>query len=382
MKRKNVLLVLSSYITLIKFRLPLVLELNDDYCVTIILPLKDKSLVDENIIPLNVNLRYANLDRSSASLVSIVSAFLSILRAIKVSKPDLIIAFTMKPIVMVGFSKYLINFKFIPMLTGLGEIFIGNPNAKSKIFSFFLKYILNNADSVWVTNKIDEKFARSLIGSRLIAVKNVSGCGVDFEMFKTQRKDNLLSREIIRVGFFARVIKSKGILEFVDSAKRLHEMRLNKSISFHIYGFLDEDSKSFIDLKDLSLDSEEYKIFYEGMSDDVPNDMDKMDIICLPSYREGLPTTLVEAAALKKIIITTDVPGCNEVVDHGKTGFLASVRSVDSLTKTFLKVLELNSEEVKEIGTNARSVAIKKYSREVIIDNQCKLILEVLNNEN
>ena len=183
----------------------------------------------------------------------------------------------------------------------------------------------------------------------------IKGCGVDVDVFTPINK--FVDNRIIM--FPARIIGDKGANEFFDAAKILK----NEGIiaRFVIVGRTDPDNPTNIDEIKIKKLIEENIIEWWGFSENMSETLSKATIICLPSYREGLPKVLIEAAALEKPIVTTDVPGCREIVINERNGLLVPVRDSKNLSLALKKLIE-NKDMQKEMGIEGRKLVVKNFT--------------------
>ena len=172
--------------------------------------------------------------------------------------------------------------------------------------------------------------------------------------------------------FVGRVLKDKGVVEFVEAARLMRQKYGH--VEFHILGFLDAVNVSAISKDTVADWVSEGVIKYLGSSDNVGEVMAGADCIVLPSYREGLPRTLLEACAVGRPIIATDVIGCRDVVIDGYNGLMCDARSVTSLYDAFEKMVGLDSEERRKMGLNGRHMVAEKFDEKLVIE---KYLLEI-----
>ena len=202
----------------------------------------------------------------------------------------------------------------------------------------------------------------------------INGAGVDIKLFKFVERDFYSERIIIT--FIGRLLIDKGIVEFLKSAKKSYDSSL--PLTFQVVGDYDFDNPSAISKAQV----EEYKklpnINFLGFRNDVQNIYSNSHIACLPSYREGLPKSLIEAAASGLPIITTDVVGCRQMVPSEKYGVLVKPKSVNSLFESYSKVLE-NRSLLFDISKNNRKRAEQEFSQSFISEEYRLIYKDYLN---
>ena len=200
-------------------------------------------------------------------------------------------------------------------------------------------------------------------------IKLLKGSGVDLNKFTKfiERKGDPV------VCFASRLLIDKGVYEFISAAKTIRERSIKAR--FLLVGDLDTNNPTGLNNDDLTKINSENIVEVLGFQDDIPSLFEKSHIICLPSYREGLPKALIEAAAASRAIVTTDVPGCRDAIIPNKTGLLVPVRNSEALANAIQDLLE-NSQKRISMGRAGRELAEKEYAIENIVDAH----LEIYNN--
>jgi len=186
--------------------------------------------------------------------------------------------------------------------------------------------------------------------------------------------------------FIARLLKDKGIEEFVRAAKQISVQRSalsveegqERKVEFCILGAYYHGNPTAITEEEMQQWEKQGHVKYLGTSDDVPSVIAEADCVVLPSYREGLSQVLLEAASMAKPIVTTDVPGCKEIVDHGVNGYLCEVRDVDTLAEQMEKMFLLSKEERKEMGQKGREKVILEFDEKRVNNQYIDTIEELL----
>jgi glycosyltransferase involved in cell wall biosynthesis len=168
------------------------------------------------------------------------------------------------------------------------------------------------------------------------------------------------------------MLKDKGIFEFVNAAQLLKESGVNAD--FCLLGFLGVQNPAAISSEQMKEWTDQGFVKYLGVSDDVREHIASADCIVLPSYREGTPRTLLEAAAMGKPIITTDVVGCKEVVEHGVNGFLCEVKNAQDLSLKMKEMLLLSEGQRRMMGENGRLKMEKEFDENIVIQKYLQAI--------
>ena len=310
------------------------------------------------------------LIRSGTNLIREIKSFLSVYKAISSISPDIVMTYTIKPVIYGSFAAYLCKVpKICSLITGLGHSFLSK-SFKGRLLNLLVRNLysisLSINYSVLFQNKDDRKLFLDLkIIKDIEKTHVVNGSGVNVDYYhQTQLPDSAVFLLI------ARLIKEKGILEFIEASNRLCYKYPN--VQFNIVGGFDDQPTS-LNQKDLDVLTYSSNIKFTGAVEDVRKNIAEASIFVLPSYREGTPRSVLEAMSMGRPIITTDVPGCRETVVHGYNGFL--VQSYDSVSlEKAMEELIINSNLRSLMGKRSREIALKKYD----VRKVNKVILEIL----
>jgi len=246
-------------------------------------------------------------------------------------------------------------------------------------FHFWLEKLLARwaTDWLFLVSKEDETLAKEkgfmADKKRIIWIGN----GVDPDKFSSihlrdeiRRKMGFTESDVV-VGFVGRVVREKGILELVESFIKIRET--NKNAKLVIIGdtlLSERDKKTSKKVRSLiRINGIEDSILFLGFRDDVPQLLAAIDIFVLPSYREGMPISIIEAMMSGKPVIATDIRGCREEVVHGETGLLVKPKNVESLVEALEKLIS-NPELAKRMGENARKRALSLYDEKMTLLRQ------------
>ena len=271
-------------------------------------------------------------------------------------KPLIVHAITIKPIIYSGtILRFFPRISLVVSFAGLGHVFkvdsffsLIRLALVKKLYKFLLKkvklkVIFQNKDDLRLITKISEL--------PLNKTHLINGSGVDLNLYKFCKIPN--GKPLIL--FASRILKAKGIYEFVESAKKI------KAADFIIAGKIDKDNPTSINLSQLKEWSKLPNIEYIGHKSNMHELIHKSTIVVLPSYYgEGLPKILIEASACGRPIITTDHPGCRDAIIHGKTGLLVPIKNVNEIVKAIRKLI--NSRDlIFEMSKSARIHAEKNF---------------------
>ena len=370
-EKKKLLILVNVDWFLISHRLPLVLAAQKDgYEVHIACSFTN----DYNrLTSLGFHLHELPISRAGLSVFSEIKIFIKILLLIKNIKPNQMHFISIKPIIYGGIASRLLGLKeFISSISGLGYIFTAKTKVSillKPIILFLYRLSLKNSDSLVIfQNSFDRDY---FVKQKIVLLENsllIPGSGVDLEKFVYTPEPQ---GEII-IMMVSRLLIDKGVYDFIEAASILKKE--SSSIKMVLVGGVDENPQS---IKQYELDNwiSEGLIDYWGFRDDIAEVMSKANVIVLPSYREGLPKCLIEAAACSRATITTDVPGCRDAILPKKTGLLINVKDPQSLVRA-IKTLESNQDLRVSMGREGRKLAENSFD----INEVIRIHLNVYNN--
>jgi glycosyltransferase involved in cell wall biosynthesis len=277
-------------------------------------------------------------------------------------KPDIILHYTIKPNVYGTLAASLLRIPVVNNVCGLGTVFLKS-NLVSFVAILLYRISFRFADRVFFQNPDDMKL---FLDKKLVQPKSVDilpGSGIDLKKFKptTFKRNDKFTFLLI-----SRLITDKGVLEYVDAVRKLKANGLNAS--FQVLGAMDPEHKRGIQVNVIQEWINSGIIEYLGTTDDVRSFIELADCIVLPSYREGTPRTLLEAASSGKPIIATDVPGCNHVVHNNFNGLLCKLKDSDDLAEKMLQMASLEDETLRVFGQNGRARMESEYDESVVIN--------------
>ncbi|EOX4283935.1 glycosyltransferase family 4 protein [Vibrio cholerae] len=325
----------------------------------------DKSI--DIIRKYNVTVIPINITRSGVSIFSETMVFFEIFRILNNIRPDVLHLFTIKPCIYGGIIARLLGLKStISTITGLGYVFSGHgfcARARSRFFIglYRLAFGFGNDNVKLVFENSDDR--NYFIENKVVNEKNtrrVWGAGVNLDFFSPDDKDKNGTRlNVVTVMLPARMLKDKGVVEFVEAAKIIKCLQI--PIEMVLVGGVDPHNPASFTEQELRTYVDMGIIQWKGFQSDMPMQLRSADIICLPSYREGMPKVLLEAMACGKPIITTDVPGCREVIVNEVHGLLVPVRNSHALADTIIKIAS-SWNIIHTMGKNSRQYALELFS--------------------
>lgn len=293
-------------------------------------------------------------------------------------RPDLLHLVSVKPVVWGGVAARLLGLPgVVHAITGLGYVFIRTANGTSglsgaqtgllrRLVEGLYRVALAHRNSLTIFQNPDDLVvfeARRLVAAdRSVMIR---GCGVDMQDFMQQPEPAIDADHPPVVMFPARLLGDKGVREFVAAAEQLHAAGVRAR--FVLVGRRDPDNKTDIGEEQLQAWINAGTVEYWGFSEQMPAMLACAHIIVMPSYREGLPRGLIEAAAIGRAIVTTDAPGCREVVRHEENGLLVPVGDAVAVAAAIRRLLE-DPVLRQRLATHGRAIAESEFSVEHFVE--------------
>ena len=293
-------------------------------------------------------------------------------------KPDIVLQYTIKPNIYGTIAASMLSIPTINNIAGLGTLFI-KQNFVTLIAKWLYKFSQKKATKIFFQNQDDFKM---FVDDGLVEKEKcdvLPGSGVDVEKFKPVEKED---DGVCRFLLIGRMLWDKGVGEYVEAARLIKSLELKiescSDVEFGLLGELGVANLTAIGQEQMNTWVNEGVIKYLGKSDNVSEEIAKVDCVVLPSYREGTPRTLLEAASMAKPIVTTDVPGCRNVVDDGINGYLCEVRNTQDLVNKMEMMLNLSEDERKAMGEAGRKKIVKEFDEKRVINKYLKAIEGIL----
>lgn len=309
------------------------------------------------------NFEFIDLNRKGINPFQELSSLIQVSRRLVKFKPDILHNFTVKCVVYGSLASiFCSKLKVVNSITGLGSAFIKETLVSNLVrWLYKVTFKLSNSNVIF-QNTDDMKYFKDygLISDKRAHL--ILGSGVELSQFKNL--ENLEPNPIVTILFASRLIRDKGIVEFIGAIDHLHKK--NKKFVAVIAGDVDVGNPSSLTSNEFSELIKSLPIDWKGHVHGMTQLIESSDIVCLPSYREGTPMILLEAAAAKKGIVATDVPGCRNVVVHEKTGLLAKVKDSQDLATQLERLLEDKTLRLS-LGENAREHVENHFERSKIL---------------
>ena len=306
-----------------------------------------------------------DINTSSQNPADILKYLKNVQQSLKKTKADVCLTFTIRPAIWGNIITRIMRIPTITNITGVGPLFESD-RLVYRFARMLYKFSLKKTAKIFFQNNDDMSLfiENNFISTNQYAL--IPGSGVDHEHFKPIEvaKDD---KKMIFL-FIGRLLKDKGVIEFVESARKLKQEF--DHLEFRIIGplWLQNLKENTITKQQVDGWVEEGIINYIGELSDVRTQIAESDCLVLPSYREGTSNVLLEASSMERPCITCDTTGCREIVENEKTGYLCKVADIEDLADKMKKMILLPRESRIQMGKNARLKVVKEYDKKIVID--------------
>ena len=319
----------------------------------------------QDIVALGMQHHCIPMSRSGKNPIQELGTLWALFRLFKRIRPDVVHLVTIKPVLYGGLAARLAGVHgMVAAISGLGYIFI-QPGAKAamvrRIVAMLYRSALGHRNSrVIFQNASDRQTLTDLGAVRKDQIVMIRGAGVDLSLYPDVPPP---STPPVVVTMAARLLLDKGVREFVDAARLLHARQV--PVRMQMAGEPDAGNPASVQPADVAAWNAEGVVECLGERHDIPQLYAQSHIVALPSYREGLPKALLEAAAAGRAVVTTDVPGCRDAIDPDDTGILVPVRDAHALAAAIENLVNAPEKRVA-LGRAGRALALRAFDlREV-----------------
>lgn len=304
---------------------------------------------------------------------------------LKAIKPTVLLAYTAKPNIYGGLAGQIMSIPVINNVAGLGSVFIKGGWVASVLTKLY-RLALARSFCVFFQNP-DDRLQFTEKGLVKIEKTNlVPGSGIDLNQFQVAplpclRESHLPfeEREFVFL-LVSRLLRDKGVIEYVEAARYLKP--LYPRAKFALLGSRDLGNPNAVSDKLFNNWQSEGIVSYWGTSSDVRIELALVDCVVLPSYREGTPRSLLEAAAMGRPLIATDVPGCREVVHAGLNGLLCDPRDYKSLATQMENVLKMTPEKLYKFTQVSRELVQEQFDENLVIEAYLRVLQKITRKSN
>lgn len=359
----KVLILINNDLGLYNLRRELIIKLIEEkFEVYISLPNGKKI---EELEKLGCKYIETDIDRRGINPINDLKLLLKYKKIYKQVKPDLVLTYTIKPNIYGGIVCRIKHIPYIANITGLGSSVEKN-NLLSKLIIKMYKMALKKAECVFCQNNKIYKFLEENKFNNNLEI--IPGSGVNTEFFSLKEYPSNNTQTFMFIG---RIMKEKGIREYIEVAKIIKKKYHN--VKFKILGFFEEDYKEEIE----NLQKEGI-VEYCGETLDVRKFLEEANCVILPSYHEGTSNVLLESASTGRPIIASNIPGCKEAIDDEESGYVFEVKNTEDLIKKIEKFLNLSYNQKKEMGLKGRKKMEKEFDRNIIVNAYLQQINKII----
>lgn len=377
---KTVLFIANTTGCLYNFRFGLISELIEKkYKVITLAPFHSKEAYSdkaaENLTAMGAECINFEFNTKSTNPIQDLKLISRYKKAFKGINPDIILSYTIKSNIYGSIAARKVGIPIVANVTGLGNLY-ANPGILTKVANFLYKWGFKKTHTVFFQNQDDMELFLKHRNVKYNQCGRIPGSGINIETFKPMEK-TVFNKKVTFLTI-SRLIWDKGIEYYVDAIKILKKKFEN--VEFQILGELGVNNPNAIPEDVVRSWVDEGIITYLGTSSDIREQIRNCDAMVLPSiYREGVPRTLIEGAALGKPIITTNNVGCRDMVDDGINGFLCKKRDPEDLADKIAKFINLSDDEKREMCNKSRDKVLKEFDEKIVIQKYMDIISKVVN---
>ena len=314
--------------------------------------------VEEALTEMGVSYHNLHLERTGLNPVKDFILLLRLIQLLKKERPDYLYLYTIKPVIYGSIAaRFLPSCRVFSMITGLGYAFTRSENKGKllrKVLIYLYRIALKRNRKVFFQNPDDEKYFvdNGIVEPDKVVRVNGSGVNIDYYSMTPHNKGE------VSFLLIARLLKEKGIVEYIEAARKVKKKY--PETRFMLVGWSFDDNPTAIGQEQIEEWQKEGIVEIYCETDDVRPYIAKAAVYVLPSYREGTPRTVLEAMAMGRAVITTDVPGCRETVKNGVNGFLVPVKDSEALAEAMVRFIE-EPDLIEKMGKESRRLAEERF---------------------
>jgi glycosyltransferase involved in cell wall biosynthesis len=313
------------------------------------------------------------LDPRGTNPVRELRSVLALRRLLRSKGMDVALSYTPKGNLYTALAQLGTRGRQVANISGLGTAFVRS-NWLTPLLRAAYRVLFRHASWVFFQNEDDRQMFLQAATVRANRCSRLPGSGVDLQHFAPQPLPSCVDVGPVTFLLVARMLRDKGIGEYVGAARTLQRSRPGMA-RFLLLGFLDAGNPSAISADEMARWVADGSVEYLGPSDDIRPHMAAADCAVLPSYyREGVPRSLLEAAAMGRPVITTDSVGCRDAVEDGVTGFLCRPRDVADLTRNIERFIDMPPTARVAMGRQARARMEREFDERLVIHQYLKVV--------
>ena len=360
-KKKKILVVTNHSYMLWQFRRELIRRLMEDAEVVISTPFVGH---EQDFAAMGCRMLETDVDRRGINPVTDFRLYNTYVKILKTERPDMVVTYSIKPNIYAGFVCRLHKIPYCVNVQGLGTAF--QKKWLAKIVTVMYRMALKKAKTVFFENAENAKLFREKKITPAWQQTVLPGAGVNLESYSYQEYPN---NDKVRFLYLGRIMKEKGMDELFWAVQELRKECAGQFV-LDLVGFFEDEYKEQVE----KLTQDGVAVFH-GFQENPRPYYGKADCVVLPSYHEGMSNVLLEAAAIGRPLITSDIPGCREAVKQGISGLLCPVKDRNALLHAMEDFLKLSKEERKAMGRAGRKYMEEQYDKEKVVKKTCRTII-------
>ena len=370
-KKKKILIITNHSYMLYQFRKELIEQLMKEYDVVLSMPFVGH---EDDFAAMGCKCVETDVDRRGVNPVTDFKLLQFYNNIISDEKPDKVITYSIKPNIYAGLVCRYRKIPYYANVQGLGTAF--QKRLLAKFVGILYKTAFRKVRAVFFENEgnAQEFISRKLVSEDKIVVLNGAGINLEHYMYtpissrQGDEKNEVSGDRKIHFLYLGRIMKEKGIDELFTAMRRLHE-EYGDRVVLDIVGFFEDEYKNEIEKM-----VEDGIAVFHGFQEETRPYYVTADCVVLPSYHEGMSNVLLEASAIGRPVITSDIPGCREAVEDGKSGYLCEVKNADMLFEKMKLMTDKSIDEIEEMGRCARKRMEKLFDKKKIVDQTLEII--------
>ena len=370
-KKKKILIITNHSYMLYQFRKELIEQLMKEYDVVLSMPFVGH---EDDFAAMGCKCVETDVDRRGINPVTDFKLLQFYNKIISDEKPDKVITYSIKPNIYAGLVCRHRKIPYYANVQGLGTAF--QKELLAKFVGILYKTAFRKVRAVFFENEGNarEFISRKLVSEDKIVVLNGAGINLEHYMYtpissrQENEKGKVSGDRKIHFLYLGRIMKEKGIDELFTAMRRLHE-EYGDRVVLDIVGFFEDEYKNEIEKM-----VEDGIAVFHGFQEETRPYYVTADCVVLPSYHEGMSNVLLEASAIGRPVITSDIPGCREAVEDGKSGYLCEVKNTDMLFEKMKLMMDKSIDEIEGMGRCARNRMEKLFDKKKIVDQTLEII--------
>lgn len=357
----KILIISNHSYMLYRFRRELIAELQKEHNVVLCMPFVGH---EDDFQAMGLRCIHTEVDRRGINPKTDLQLMKTYRDLLKDERPDMVITYSIKPNIYAGLLCSMMGIPFCANVQGLGTAF--QRKVLARFVTMLYRTALKKAKVVFFEN---EGNAQEFIDRKILPLEKITvlpGAGINLEHYPlTAYPEN----DRFHFLYLGRIMKEKGINELFEAIRHLHT-EFGDKVVLDLVGFFDDDYEVQVN----RLVADGIAVFHGFQTEPFPY-YAAADCVVLPSYHEGLSNVLLEAAAIGRPVITSDIHGCKEAVNNSETGLLCRVKDAEDLYQKMLKMANLSRQEREAMGLAARRKVEQEFEKNMVVKKTIEAIL-------